>query len=249
MINFNAMRHRLPVLKRLIPSAKKAYCRIFWKNGTGTVRSNGALFRLNYNNFVDRQIAFYGDYEDRQLAFLTSEMQRIKADIFFDIGANIGFYTVILVKSGVINKVVAFEPDARNVECLKTNASLNGLSDQIEVHQLAVSSQSGNVNFQPGPKNSTGQSKITDDAVDTIDIPATTLDDFLTLAGRNIGVKIDVEGHELDVLKGMRRALQDNNCLLQIEVYRDNIPLVEDYLAVLGYTLKQQLDHDYFYGR
>ena len=243
------MRRRVPILKRLIPSVKKFYCRIFWKDGKGTVRSNGALFHLNYKNFVDRQIAFYGDYEDRQLAYLTGELSRIGADTFLDIGANIGFYAIILATNVSLEKIVAFEPDARNMASLTDNIALNDLADLIEVHQLAASSHDGALGFQPGPDNSTGQSKVVIGEEGAESVNAVTIDDFLSLADRAIGIKIDVEGHELDVLEGMRRTLRENNCLLQIEVYGDNIPLVTQFLSENGYNLTRQLDHDHFFSR
>jgi FkbM family methyltransferase len=247
MINLNAMKYRIPVLKRLIPSARKFYCQIFWPGGFGMVRSHGARFRLNYLNFVDRQIAFYGDYEDRQLTYLTSELTRMKADTFIDIGANIGFYAVIIAKAGLIDNVIAFEPDERNIKRLRENILLNELEDTIQVHQFAAGSEAGELTFHPGPENSTGQSKIAADG--EISVPVVAIDDFLSLHNSRIGVKIDVEGFELEVLTGMERTLRDNECLLQIEIYQDNIPLVTDFLAGIGYGQKHLIDHDYFFAR
>jgi FkbM family methyltransferase len=249
MTSFNPMRYRVPVLKRLIPSAKKLYCRLFWRDGIGIVRSNNALFRLNYKNFIDRQIAFYGDYEDRQLAFLKTEIKRIHADTFIDIGANIGFFAIIIAKAGLAQNVVAFEPDKRNISRLIENVSLNALSDQIKIHQLAVSATGGELSFLPGPENSTGQSMISRDGDNTIPVEAIAIDRFLPMTGQKLGIKIDVEGHELDVLKGMSRTLQDNNCVLQIEIYKSNLRLVTDFLLCFGYRQIQFINHDYFFRR
>ncbi len=247
MISFNAMKYRVPVLKRLIPSAKKLYCQLFWPDGVGTVQSNGAIFRLNYKNFVDRQIAFYGDYEDRQLAYLTREMATLGADTFLDIGANIGYYAIIIAKAGLAGEVIAFEPHPENAQRIAENADLNGLGDHVLIHQLAVAATTGELNFQPGPETSTGQSKVTNDGDIVVD--SVSIDDFLSFTGRSLGIKIDVEGYELETLKGMARTLAENKCILQIEIYRDNIPLVTDFLADLSYVQTQIIDHDYFFSR
>ena len=85
---------KLPILKRLYPSLRKRWAEIFWKDGFAVVRSNGALFLVNHRNFVDRQIAFYGDYEAEQTAYLTTAMGEHGCDLFLDIGANIGLYSI-----------------------------------------------------------------------------------------------------------------------------------------------------------
>lgn len=90
MPKFNPMKHRVPILKRLYPSLKKRLARVFWRDGYSVVRSNSALFLVNYRNFVDRQIAFYDDYEAEQVEFLMNAMRERGCDLFLDIGANIG---------------------------------------------------------------------------------------------------------------------------------------------------------------
>ena len=243
------MKRRIPVLKRLIPSFKKLYCRIFWRDGMGTVRSHGALFRVNYKNFVERQIAFYDDFEDDQLAFLTSEIKKMGAETFLDIGANIGFYSVIIAQSRLVENIIAFEPDERNIAGFNANVSLNDLTGRIQLQQCAVSAQSGALNFKPGPDNSTGQSMITEDDAHSIPVSAVSIDEFLDVSDHKIAMKIDVEGHELDVLKGMGRTLCENDCLLQIEIYRENIPLVTELLSQFGYKLSHLIEHDHFFSR
>lgn len=241
------MKFRVPILKRLIPSLKKQYCRLFWPGGFGTVRSNGALFRLNYKNFVDRQIAFYDDYEQRQLDYLMSELTRIDADTFLDIGANIGFYSIIIAKSDLTADIIAFEPDARNVERFNENAVLNDLADDLNLYPLLVSDRTGELDFQLGSDTSTGQSKVSESG--GISVQSVSIDDFLSLKDKNLGIKIDVEGHELAVLKGMKRTLQDNNCLLQIEIFGDNLSQATELLSKLGYSQNDHFDHDYFFSR
>ena len=90
------MKHRVPVLKRLYPSFKKRLAQHFWRGGYSVVSSGGAQFLVNYRNFVDRQIAFYDDYEGEQIAYLMNAMNERGCDLFLDIGANIGFYSILI---------------------------------------------------------------------------------------------------------------------------------------------------------
>lgn len=90
MIKFDPMKYRIPLLKRLIPSIKKRIAKLTWWDGWAIRRSNGAVFLLNYRNVVDRQIAFYGDFEADQRGYLFSHICDGGSDPFLDVGANIG---------------------------------------------------------------------------------------------------------------------------------------------------------------
>ena len=73
------MRHRIPLLKRAIPSIKKRIAKATWQSGYAIRESNGALFLLNYRNFVDKQIAFYDDFEAEQRSYFLPVWQGMAA--------------------------------------------------------------------------------------------------------------------------------------------------------------------------
>ena len=60
-------------------------------------------------------------------------------------------------------------------------------------------------------------------------------DQYLKLNHEKICIKIDVEGHELNVLKGINKTLINNKCILQIEIFKKNFKLINNYLLSLGY--------------
>src|SRR5437667_10987689 len=136
MPKFNPMRRRIPVLKRLIPSIRKWVARMTWTDGFGVVRSRAARFLVNYRNYVDRQIAFYDDYESEQIAYLLEAIRHYGCTTFVDIGANIGFYSVHVAGETSVSRLSAFEPDPRNVDQLRANLFLNGLSTRVEADRL-----------------------------------------------------------------------------------------------------------------
>lgn len=147
-----------------------------------------------------------------------SEMQvwreRLKpGDLFVDIGANIGIYSLLAAERGA--HVIAVEPDARSIERLRENVALNGYD--VEIHRAAVSDAPGTVRMTTDLDMGNHLVLEQDGGARTEEVPALTLDELL---GDRIaaGVKIDVEGAESLVLAGARRALASKRIrLMQIE--------------------------------
>jgi FkbM family methyltransferase len=146
-----------------------------------------------------------GAFEPDEIAFAQEALKT--AEVFVDIGANLGLYTCLALRQGVA--AVAFEPLAENLTGLYANLRANGWTD-VEVFPLALSDRSGLVELFGG---STGASLIPSWSGASTrykrTVPTTTLD--LILAGRFPGkrlfLKMDVEGAELRVLRGATAVL------------------------------------------
>ncbi|MBY6243413.1 FkbM family methyltransferase [Methylosinus sp. Sm6] len=125
--------------------------------------------------------------------------------IFVDAGTNIGTWTKQIASLGQIVdglKVVAFEPHPRTFQRLRENCSeLNN----VQLHNLALSDRNGTLDFFESTTSGVfgvTKSNFNDaDESKRLRIAAVTLDDCLGDVG-NIALKIDVEGHELEVLRG-----------------------------------------------
>lgn len=201
---------------------------------------------MNYRNFVDRQISFYGDFEIDQIDFLFAAIREHGCDLFLDIGANIGVYTVIAGRLATIDRVIAFEPDPRNVRQLGANLLINSMVGSVEIVEKAVSNRTGPVPFDFFPDDSTGQSRIeAGGAESTVD--AVRLDDLIEQNGATIFVKIDVEGHEPQVLEGMAKLLGSNRIFLQVESFPEQIEHVSLFLEALGFRHIRQIDSDHYF--
>ncbi|MEY2566610.1 MAG: hypothetical protein QOE35_1139 [Actinomycetota bacterium] len=154
---------------------------------------------------------------------------------FIDVGANIGLYTLWLAEVGA--RVTAVEPDPGAVARLRENIEMNGYD--VEVAPVALAARPGEVGFTTG--FDVTNRLATDGAVK---VWATTLDELI---GDDdvAGVKIDVEGAELEVLQGAERALAEQRIgALQLEWNETSVEMsgqdrspVASLLASHGYRL------------
>ena len=139
-----------------------------------------------------------------------------------DIGANIGYFTIIghkLVRDGG-GQTWAFEPNPVTYTLLVDNMELNWFFEGVVTEQKAVYSESGEIHFCAPEKHSVNAT-IADlpdghwarvcDRHDRITVQAVALDDYFKPDALPLDfLKIDVEGAELFVLKGARRTLAKN---------------------------------------
>ena len=156
--------------------------------------------------------------------------------VALDIGANRGFYSFALTK--LYDRVVAFEPNPSITSELVACGH-----PRIELHQMALSDEVGEaVLFVPrSPRGelldgwaSFNKENLQDRiGEEEIRVPTSTLDS-LVLDGVTF-VKMDVEGHELSVLRGARKFLQRNRPHLLIEVRATAVEEVSELLAEFGY--------------
>jgi FkbM family methyltransferase len=179
--------------------------------------------------------------EEQFLQVLVSSLRL--GDVFYDIGSSIGFYAIPLAKVvGNQGQVIAFEPESGNYQRLVEHIKLNGLSN-VRAFRNALGEQSGKGRLLvAGSRNL--QSKLIGSSHETVRdtqvVEVTGGDDFrkagnLPLPG---AVKIDVEGSEFVVLKGLSNTLRDPTCqLLCCEVHPSLLPpgvKPEAVLALIG---------------
>jgi len=155
--------------------------------------------------------------------------------LFVDVGANVGTYTIWAAELGA--EVIALEPAADTFRLLRENIALNGY--QVSAVQAAAGSHCGTARFTSGLD--AGNTLAPDGSVVTQLVTV----DSLVGDRRVSGMKVDVEGFEIDVLSGAARALADQRIgLIQIEwnemstvaVGTDRGPVAE-LLAGYGYRL------------
>ena len=134
--------------------------------------------------------------------------RRLNKGLMIDIGANVGLFTLLL--SDIMDQVILFEPNPLAAQRAKENINLNHLN--AAVYAVAVSSNDGYIFLEDrGGTDSTNMTvrNLRDSAFPVRKVPCTTLDNFLDLkSSLSVSlIKIDVEGHENDVIKGMNKTL------------------------------------------
>lgn len=131
-------------------------------------------------------------------------------DLFVDVGANVGIYSVLAAERGA--KVVAIEPDPETSKQLRTNLARNDY--HAEVHRVVVSNSVGDVSFTVNQGTMNGI--VFDEDVPQHILPCSTLDELI--GERSVaGIKIDVEGAERLVVEGAKGLLARGVGMLQIE--------------------------------
>jgi FkbM family methyltransferase len=131
-----------------------------------------------------------------------------KEDTFFDVGANVGIYT-ILASGHVGCPTVAFEPDEDTLLHLNENLELNKIRKIVSIEEKAVGEKIGLIKFSVAKDTINHVISQNDNSSDFHEVDMTYLDHFKSRSPKMI--KIDVEGFEWNVLKGSKELLADYN--------------------------------------
>lgn len=164
------------------------------------------------------------------------------SDTFYDIGANVGFYSVIAARLvGPHGHVYAFEPFAPSANIARSNARRNGF-ENVTVVEAAVMAGEGSVYLRTSPdRESTHYSVTANASGEGVHVPAVSIDTYAPrhrLRAPNL-VKIDVEGGELDALSGMLLTLKRHRPIVICEIHWTTVEFVrffDEHLRELGYT-------------
>ena len=194
------------------------YFRQRWTGGEVSITDFRGQFRIDVDprDEMGSQILWFDSYSEVELNLLPSLLQ--PGDTFIDIGANIGEFA--LTAAGLVGphgKVIAIEPMPQMLEKLTRHVGANGLGNVSLVGEAVGSSEGSVALFAPSPQSTemhTGlttryqtddrSTKVAQVAMTTID----TLADRLALT-KVTGIKIDIEGGELDAFQGAMQSLRD----------------------------------------
>lgn len=130
-----------------------------------------------------------------------------ETDYFYDIGANVGTYSLIAAAAGV-SRILAFEPSTDTAAKLRRNVLVNDLADQISIHCVALGSEKGECRFTRGADTVNHVVALGESVPASELVQVRTLDEFF-VTGPPSFIKIDVEGFESAVLGGAAAALKD----------------------------------------
>ena len=229
---------KFPLLKRLIPSLSIRFLKLLKKN-RGYFNINKTKMFLDFLDPIDREIILHQEFEKLEINFLIKQININKIDYFLDVGANCGYYSLNVAKE-VSNIIIrSFEPN--NEAYFKFSKSLEknlNLSKKIKLEKFGLSNKSKKLEMQSKVKfgyvQTGGSGIINDNKIKDNSIFFGNFkigDEYIKLINRKIAIKIDVEGHELNVLEGLKQTLKKNKCILQIEIFNDNFEKTNNFLV------------------
>lgn len=203
------------VRRRLLPVARRLL-------GSGTVQSGyGAGLWLDTDGTNPGYILGVAEPPVQEL------VAELRADdVFLDVGANVGFFSLIAARNGA--RVVAVEPHPRAAHVLKANATRNGVV--IQVHQLALGDREAEAFIEDGKTHLTAH--VAEQGQRVKVIPGDQLEIDPTL------IKIDVEGFEVEVLDGLSETIRRSHPDVICELHGETLDACQSRLREHGYVVE-----------
>lgn len=247
---------KFPIFKRLIPSIGIRVLRFFKKN-RGYFKIREINFYLDFLDPIDRQIILHKNYENDQVLFLVKQMKKYIFDYFLDVGANSGFYSFLFANRFENLKVKAFEPNFDAFNKFKKTLNKNSFQN-IEVFNFGLSDQEKKVKMYSLithgyiHSNSTISKNPNDPDIknyNIFEVPLKLGDNQINFFNKKLLIKIDVEGHEINTLKGLINNLSNNKCLILIEISNKKLSEVNEFLIKNSFKqiFKSKYRSDYVY--
>lgn len=222
-----------------------------WRDaGVHSVRGklHGYDMEFDLANWSERLSWFLARYHDLALQQMLARVVQ-PGDCFVDIGANLGMLSLLASsRVGATGKVYAFEPNPVMVERLQRTIEHNRIGN-IDIVNAAISDQSGDAELHvygghPGWGSLSDNGPVGYDATTSYEVQLQSGDDLLAGSDeqKTMVMKIDVEGHEVPVLRSLQKTLTSRWPLVICE-------LVDEHLKRAGYSaagLREQVEqHGY----
>ena len=205
-----------------------------------SLNNSVSRFYLPYYNvdFIQKTIATSANYfEINNLNLVCNQWHSgiigeiIKNKAILDIGANIGNHTLYYISECGASSVYCFEPVKDTFYTLKKNIEINGAENIVHLFNKGVGSVSCNAKVA-----------LYNEPSESGNIEIISIDELKII--EDIGlVKIDVEGFEIEVLKGMMKTLYKNKPYITIEIRDRNFDEAKSLLLPLGYEYQEIEPH------
>ena len=246
---------KIPIIKRVYPSLMK----IFYKNKKIKYKFFGVNLEGNFSEPMDKEIFLFNNYENLQIEFLIRGIKKYNIEYFIDIGANSGIYSLIVRDKFQKIKVKSFEPVKKTIAKFKNNLKYNKRLKNIKIYEFGLSNENTKLlmkaKIRDGYIQSSGYGVVKkEDNLKNLHIENNIFkigDSILKLKNKDISIKIDAEGHEHEVLQGLKKLLFYNRIFLQIEIFDKNFNKINKYLKMQKFKFLNSIysdgKTDYYY--
>ncbi len=218
----------------------EATIKLFW----------GKPLKLPLQDIDTKFLYYFGHLGYEEESLILYFIKHFKAgDVFYDVGANYGFYTHLANELITQGECHAFEPNKTTFNYLKRNLANSGSENEIHVNKIALSDHEGEVAFFSATEIGASGISTTSEVLATMrdrrytptSVPCTTLDSYVKDHTAPTIIKIDIEGGELEMLKGAETFLASSTPTIALEVIRGEqgeavSRKAAEYLVQLGYA-------------
>ena len=203
----------------------------------------GKKMRLPLHDEAIKYLYFFGSLQKTEIQLIVFLIKNLsETDVFYDVGANYGFYSLLAKEVAPDCAVHVFEPQASLQEYLQQNLPA------VKRNQIALTDTVGSIDFYEGfDTGASGKSSTKLESVSSrketyqkVTVESTTLDEYIKTNAIPTFIKIDVEGAEISVLRGARQLLKKHKPTIAMEVWlgnkqQDDTHKATDLLLSLGY--------------
>lgn len=237
-------------------------------------RRSGFNLLLEKNATVDEALLSQGTWEYRQLEEIKKLTQKCAATfkgkkVFIDIGSYWGWYALNMERMGVFDSIIAIEADVHNYSQLQAQLFMNRLAYKIRTHNIALADKEGVETMlcstghpylnRAGAGIFTsdehlekffsdhGIKNVTRENAPVVSVKTIALDSLYDFQESLIVVKMDIEGFEWSALNGMRKTINNNWVILQLEILPgqsySQIEIEEEF----SLEFIKRIENDYFF--
>lgn len=201
---------------------------------------------------ISKTLAIFGQRELEHRAILKDVLK--SGMTVWDLGANIGYYAIMeAMLVGPTGKVYAVEPSPSNVALLKRNIALNHCEERIDVFPIGISNRTGeaefhlsamsNVNtFHPTTRSGERAAHLTGK---TLMVPIMDVSNFIRGKRPVDLVRMDIEGHEVEVFESIIRAIDEQGFSAKI-LFETHFPKYDNATHNMRVQLRALFDRGYF---
>jgi len=196
---------------------------------------NNEKFKLfsKGDDFIPSQ-AYWKGYDGYEYSIIPFYYLSTRSKVIIDIGANIGYYSLVAATANINSEIYAFEPVDRIVNRFNKQIEINNFKN-IKVEKLVVGDTNDKVSFYIPKGNSMALASSTKKGwvkeTEEVIIKSITLDNYSK--EKKISkidlIKMDCEFHELEVLRGMKTILEKDKPLILMEILFSESKGVKDY--------------------
>lgn len=238
---------KIPIIKRIYPS----FMKLFYKNKKISYKFFGLNLKGNFGEPMDKEIFLFNNYENPQIEFLIDNIKKYDLKYFIDIGANSGIYSLIVRDKFHNIKIKSFEPVKKTLAKFKNNLKFNKKLKNIKLYEFGLSNENSKLlmkaKVRDGYIQSSGYGVVKkNDNLKNLHTEYNIFkigDNIIKLKNKDISIKIDAEGHEHEVLQGLKKLIIDNRIFLQIEIFK-NFNKTNKFLKKYKFKLLNSIYND-----